>query len=122
MPYRPVRPSSKRRVPGVIYMIHFPAPYQHAKHYTGWTEGPDIGPRLQAHATGRGSPLVYAMCQANGITSGEQLRQHVAATWPGDRYLERRIKNRGGASKSCPTCKGGESCGRNKLADNLEAA
>ena len=24
--------------PGVIYMLHFHQPYQHARHYVGWTE------------------------------------------------------------------------------------
>ena len=28
-------------LPGVVYLLHFDQPYQHARHYTGWT-GDDV--------------------------------------------------------------------------------
>ncbi|MGL5823781.1 MAG: hypothetical protein ACRCYU_02915 [Nocardioides sp.] len=33
---------------GVVYLIHFHTPYQHARHYTGWTTNLDA--RLAEHA------------------------------------------------------------------------
>lgn len=106
MPYRPIRPSTKARVPGVVYVIHFPTPYRHAKHYTGWALPHGLEARLGQHVRGQGSPLVYAMCRENGITTTEQLQAHVAVTYEGDRYLERKLKNMGGAAKRCPVCQG----------------
>lgn len=105
MPYirRSGRPGTG--VQGVVYLIHFPHPYRHARHYLGWAT--DLEARLREHLTGRGSPLVKVMCQQEGITTLEQLRACVSCTWDGDRHLERTIKNRGGKAKSCPICKGG---------------
>lgn len=116
MPYRPIRPSARTRVPGTVYMVHFPRPYKHAKHYVGWTVGPDLASRFHQHVTGHGSPLVYAACQLNGITTTDQLLACVSATWPGDRYLERKIKNSGGKTKTCPVCKKGAD--RNEVHNN----
>jgi hypothetical protein len=38
---------------GTVYLLHFSAPYRHARHYTGWTD--DLPARLTAHAAGRGA-------------------------------------------------------------------
>jgi hypothetical protein len=92
---------------GTVYLIHFPRPYRHAKHYLGWTER-ELDARLEEHVKGQGSPLVYAMCQQEGITTVERLRELVARTWEADRHTERSIKNRGGKSKSCPVCQATE--------------
>lgn len=80
---------------GLIYLLHFERPYQHAKHYTGWT--PDLPRRLDAHVAGRGARLMAVITQA-GI--GWQL----ARLWIGTRTLERALKNQGGASRRCPLC------------------
>ncbi len=82
-------------VPGVIYLLHFDRPLAHARHYTGWAL--DLSARLGEHAAGRGARLTEVI-RAAGI--GFVL----ARTWDGDRYLERRIKNRGGAARHCPVC------------------
>lgn len=83
-----------KNILGTIYLLHFSRPYKHAAHYTGWTS--DLDARLAEHASGRGARLL-AVVQAEGIT------WQLARTWTGDRYLERRLKQRG-ASRRCPIC------------------
>ena len=81
---------------GTIYLLHFDAPFGHAQHYLGWAKHLDA--RLQHHERGTGANLLRHVRNA-GI--GWQLSR----TWQGDRYLERRLKNRGGAARLCPICK-----------------
>jgi predicted GIY-YIG superfamily endonuclease len=84
-------------VPGQIYLLHFERSYRHARHYLGWTE--NLEQRLEAHRSGRGSPLVAAAV-ADGIEF------QLAATWSGDRHRERkfhRYKNSG--ARLCPICR-----------------
>lgn len=81
---------------GTVYLLHFDAPFGHARHYTGWT--PSLVDRLAKHAAGHGARLTQVVKDA-GI--GWQL----ARTWPGTtRTFERRLKNQGGASRRCPAC------------------
>ena len=85
----------QRPQPGVIYLLHFDQPYQHAKHYTGWTE--DLLDRLDRHAAGRGARLVEVIWQAGiGFT--------LVRLCEGTRATERAIKNAGGAARYCPAC------------------
>jgi len=80
---------------GVIYLLHFTQPYQHARHYTGWTE--DVLDRLELHATGRGARLMTVIYHAGiGFV--------LARTCEGTRHTERAIKNSGGAVRFCPLC------------------
>lgn len=81
---------------GTVYLLHFDAPYRHARHYLGWTGGP-LSARLSAHAEGRGARLLTVV-RAAGIT------WQLARTWPGDRGRERQLKNQGGARRRCPMC------------------
>jgi hypothetical protein len=84
-------------VPGQIYLLHFERSYKHARHYLGWTE--NLEQRLEAHRSGRGSPLVAA-----AIAEGIEFQ--LAATWPGDRHKERKLhryKNSG--ARLCPICR-----------------
>lgn len=81
---------------GTVYLLHFDAPFGHARHYTGWT--PNLADRLARHAAGHGARLTQVVKDA-GI--GWQL----ARTWPEvTRSFERRLKNQGGASRRCPSC------------------
>ena len=81
--------------PGVIYMLHFDRPYQHARHYVGWTE--DLLDRLDAHARGHGARLVAVIWQAGiGFT--------LIRICEGTRATERAIKHAGGATRYCPAC------------------
>jgi len=80
---------------GTVYLIHFERPYKHAKHYTGWTT--DLQKRLSRHAKGTGSRLME-------VVKGEGILWVLARVWEGDRNLERRLKNWGGASRHCPIC------------------
>jgi hypothetical protein len=102
---RPRRPARKRPPrQGVVYLLHFDRPYGPgggancrgtAMHYTGWTSNLDR--RLREHANGQGARLL-AVAKEAGIS------WELARTWPGGRDLERRLKNRGGASRRCPLC------------------
>lgn len=82
-------------VMGTVYLIHFDAPYRHARHYIGWTR--DLPSRLAAHRAGNGSRLMAVITEA-GIT------WRLARTWPGDHCLEHKLKDRHGASRFCPIC------------------
>jgi hypothetical protein len=66
----------------VIYLLHFSRPYRHAHHYLGFTD--NLEQRLAEHRSGRGSPLVAAAVRAG-------IDVVVAATWSGDRNVERRL-------------------------------
>lgn len=79
-----------------IYLLHFDRKYKHAGHYLGSTDQP-LEARLKEHRTGRGARLMEVVTEA-GI--GFEL----ARTWKGSRKDERRLKNRGGASRLCPLC------------------
>ena len=80
---------------GVIYLLHFARPYQHAAHYTGWAS--DLEQRLAEHTAGRGARLLAVISDA-GIT------WTLARTWEGTRSDERALKRQGGASRRCPLC------------------
>jgi predicted GIY-YIG superfamily endonuclease len=88
-------PSTAADDDGTVYLIHFDRPYNHARHYTGWTR--DLPARLAQHQAGRGARLMEVITDA-GIS------WHVARTWPGDRTRERAIKDRHQAPKLCPDC------------------
>lgn len=81
---------------GTVYLLHFERPYKHARHYIGWTTG-DVTRRLRQHRNGTGARLLQVITAA-GIDFV------LARTWNGGRNLERSLKNRGGASRSCPLC------------------
>jgi hypothetical protein len=82
---------------GTCYLLHFDAPFGHARHYLGWASPGNLAGRLAHHAAGSGSNLLRHVAKA-GI--GWELTR----TWPGDRNLERRLKNRGGHARLCPAC------------------
>jgi len=81
---------------GTIYLLHFDRPYEHARHYLGWTT--DLAARLAEHRRGNGAKLLAALAQREiGFT--------LVRTWqPADRNRERQIKIQGGLSRSCPFC------------------
>lgn len=82
---------------GSVYLIHFDRPYKHARHYLGWAL--DIDARLAAHRGGSGARLM-------SVVKAEGIGWVLARTWHGvDRNFERRLKNRGGASRICPVCR-----------------
>src|SRR3954452_8463461 len=76
-------PHDHEGQPGTVYVLHFEPAYHHARHYIGWAVS--VEPRLAEHMAGSGSPLVRA-----AIAAG--VRVELAATIPGSRYLERRLK------------------------------
>jgi hypothetical protein len=95
-------------IQGTVYLLHFAVPYvpayqepgkrpQCAQHYLGWSS--DLVTRLTAHTNGTGANLVRVINEA-GIS------WELARLWEGDRFLERRLKNRGGRARLCPICRG----------------
>jgi hypothetical protein len=92
--FTPTQPGVK----GTVYLLHLDTPFGHAKHYTGWAAS--LASRLAHHAAGTGARLMQVVAQA-GIGFS------LARTWQEvDRNFERKLKNRGGASRHCPICKG----------------
>lgn len=82
-----------------LYLLHFEPRYEHAGHYLGYAD--DIARRVSEHmaANGKASPLVRAAL-ARGCTVT------LARVWVfGGRKHERRLKNQGGLSRHCPTCR-----------------
>ena len=81
---------------GVIYMLHFDQPYQHARQvYVGWTT--DLLDRLDQHAKGTGARLIAVIWHAGiGFT--------LIRICEGTRRTERAIKHAGGATRYCPAC------------------
>ena len=88
-------PARVNSPPGVVYLVHFTAPYRHARHYTGWTA--DLDSRLAEHQAGRGARLLQVVSQAG-------IKWTLARTWDGTRERERQLKCQGGASRRCPIC------------------
>ncbi len=61
--------------PGVIYMLHFDRPYQHAQHYVGWTD--DLLDRLDQHASGPRRPAGRRhLASRYRLHPGPHLRRH----------------------------------------------
>jgi hypothetical protein len=89
--------SLRHNVPGTVYVLHFDPAYKHARHYIGWTEG-EVCERIAVHLRGHGSPLVRA-----AVAAGVQVQ--LAATYPGTRYLERRLKGWHKTGQFCAICR-----------------
>lgn len=89
------RARKRTKVKGTIYLIHFLAPFGHAKHYLGWTS--NLEERLLAHECGSGSNLMRHVHNAG-------IGWVLARTWEGTRFDERRMKCNG-HSRRCPICR-----------------
>jgi predicted GIY-YIG superfamily endonuclease len=81
---------------GIVYLLHFSQPYQHARHYTGWTAD-DVLDRLVRHASGHGARLMTVIYHAG-------IGFILVRTCEGTRRTERAIKNAGAAVRYCPLC------------------
>jgi predicted GIY-YIG superfamily endonuclease len=90
---------SKSRFIGIVYLAHAWEPYitngKEASHYIGYTR--DLNARQDLHALGRGSKLIKAW-EERGIP------WTVVRVWTGDRYFERKLKNRRNHRRLCPIC------------------
>jgi hypothetical protein len=81
-----------------VYLLHFAEPFGHARHYLGWAGPGNLSTRLAHHAAGTGANLMRHVGKAG-------IAWELSRTWPGDRRLERRLKNRGGHARLCPVCR-----------------
>lgn len=93
------------KAPGTVYLIHFRKPYQHARHYMGYSE--NLDKRLTDHLCGMGARLMEVVTNAG-------IEWKVSRTWPGDRKLERQLKNRKEVPALCPVCSGKRALNRAK--------
>jgi predicted GIY-YIG superfamily endonuclease len=83
---------------GTVYLLHFDRPISDrhtCQHYLGWAR--DLPARLAVHRAGLGARLTQIAVE-RGIPF------NVVASWPGDRTLERRLKNRKHSPRLCPIC------------------
>lgn len=95
-----------------LYLIHSEIRHGHAGHYLGVTQRDSLLPRLEEHLTGKGNTLVQLYADAIGAHTAEDvMRRLVVAQWPGTRGEERRLKNRGGLARICPTCRAARGLG-----------
>lgn len=95
--YRPLKPDRPSTPRGTVYLLHFDAPYQHARHYVGFST--EIDNRLEVQLRGNGAKLVKRVLEA-----GINIR--LAKEFPNvSLRFEIQLKNRGGATKWCPICK-----------------
>ena len=78
----------------VVYLIHFFAPYAHARHYLGSTA--DLDARLKQHQAGSGARLMEVVSQAG-------INWTLVRAWKGDRKRERKLKNYHRRAL-CPLC------------------
>jgi predicted GIY-YIG superfamily endonuclease len=81
-----------------VYLIHFLKPYKHARHYLGYST--NLDKRITDHLCGMGARLLEVVTDAG-------IEWRLVRTWPGDRELERQLKNRKDAPRLCPICNPG---------------
>ena len=81
---------------GTVYVLHFEPAYAPARHYIGWAH--DVDARPAQHLAGAGSSLVRA-----ALAVGVDVQ--LAATYPGSRHLERRLKRWHKTTQFCPRCR-----------------
>ncbi len=83
----------------MVYLLHFNAPFKHARHYIGYCGENGLDNRLKEHRTGQGARLI-AVIEDAGIDFV------LARTWPrAGRDEERRLKKYHKGSQHCPLCK-----------------
>jgi hypothetical protein len=96
------------RYPGTVYLLHFAEPIGNperpnragtAQHYIGWAQRGRLLARVAEQLAG-GSAAASIMRHLHSVGISAEL----ARVWEGSRDEERRIKNMGGASRSCPLC------------------
>jgi predicted GIY-YIG superfamily endonuclease len=83
----------------VCYLLHFDQPISEkhtAQHYLGHADY--LPRRITEHLEGRGARLTQ-VARERGIGFV------IAATWPGTRAYERRLKNRKMGWRLCPICR-----------------
>lgn len=79
----------------MVYILHFDKPLKHAKHYVGFAV--NVNKRVEKHRKGTGARLTQVLKQVGiGFV--------VAAVLPGERDLERKIKNQKHTDRFCPIC------------------
>lgn len=86
----------------MIYILHFDRKFSKrhtTQHYVGYCKDGRLSERIKEHRSGKGAAITRA-ARKKGIGFS------VAATMPGDRAEERRIKSNKNTPRMCPICKG----------------
>lgn len=98
-----------------VYLIHLHSPLGNERklssHYLGFAH--DVVARLTAHRAGRGARML-AVATERGITFD------VVRLWPGDRTIERQLKNYGHSPELCPVCAGPAAFRRGRVVSPLQ--
>src|SRR4051794_19303238 len=83
---------------GQVYVIHLATRLHHAGHYVGFAT--DLAGRIARHRTGSGARLMEVIRDAG-------IAWKLVKVMPGDRSLERRLKNgKNTPRRLCPVCRG----------------
>lgn len=81
-----------------VYLLCFDRPYKHAKHYIGYSS--NIEKRMEKHEAGESTGLMRAVKEAG-------INFDLVRVWHGkNQFFERKLKNRKGAARFCPKCRG----------------
>lgn len=83
---------------GIVYLVHLDSKIAHSQHYLGYSSRSCFPARINHHRNGTGARFLQ-VARERGIG------WRVVRTWPGDRALERRLKNWNKGSALCPECK-----------------
>lgn len=89
-----------------VYLLHFERAYKHAQHYIGVARE-DVNARIERHANGTSRVKLLAAVNGAGI------KWHLVRVWEGAPWkFEVILKNRGGARRCCPVCRGESEIGK----------
>lgn len=86
--------------PGYVYLIHLDQRLNAdhpCRHYLGYAA--NLAARIQQHQTG--GPHSARLMQ---IVKQRHIPWRLVRVWPGDRALERRLKNQHNTPRLCPVC------------------
>ena len=84
-----------------VYLLHIDPPYQHAKHYVGWTPN-GVKDRIKLHQRGQGARLCEVAVGAGRKLILARVWHH--ADWKSARAHERKLKRNSHVPEQCPIC------------------
>lgn len=87
-----------------LYLLHFDRPYQHARHYLGYSADiPSMHRRIDEHyAASRGDGKHHRLVTA-AVLAGISFT--LAKVWPEGTRAQERAKKNHGHTRICPVCR-----------------
>jgi hypothetical protein len=93
--------QSDKDKPTLVYLLHFHAPYKHARHYIGSCYKRRFVARILEHENGTNGSKLMQVVRKAGIS------WFVAHTWNANRDFEMHLKTHvKHTSRICPVCNG----------------